>query len=204
MIGTPSRSARGVAVQARILFIGRNVRVGVEEIRIGIQPVGSAMDVGLPVNVIRAGGSAHVDVRAARRSLLRVIHRSVHANFLNGLGCGEGIDSPIARYTDALLWTGSALSAEEVLTPVSFTTLEEATWLVVLPLNRFLASTPFSRNVLLVSRWPFAQTGWLPKPGVRAGSGRKFFVHARRKQRQAGKRAGRQRALRRFPALSIT
>ena len=53
-------------------------------------------------------------------------------------GAGEGIDSPIARYTDALLCTGSALRAEEVLTPVSFTTLADATWLVVLPLNKIL------------------------------------------------------------------
>src|SRR5271156_2954265 len=88
-------------------------------------------------------------------------------------GAGEGIASPIARYTEALLWTGRALRAEDVLTPVSFTTLADVTWLVVLPLNRFLASTPFNRKVLLVSRWPLAQTGWLPKPAfapVPAGS----------------------------------
>ena len=40
----------------------------------------------------------------------------------------------------------------------------EATWLVLLPLNRLLASTPFSRKLLLVSRWPLAQMGWLPRP----------------------------------------
>src|ERR1700730_3174242 len=88
-------------------------------------------------------------------------------------GAGVGIDSPPPREIEALLWTGGALRAEEVLTPVSFTTLEDVTWLVVLPLNRFLASTPFNRNVLLVSRWPLAQTGWFPNPAfapVPAGS----------------------------------
>src|ERR1700694_600930 len=37
-------SARGVAVQPRIFLIGRDVRVGVEEIGIGVEPVGSPMD----------------------------------------------------------------------------------------------------------------------------------------------------------------
>src|SRR3984885_1463400 len=48
--------------------------------------------------------------------------------------------------------------------PVLFTTRAEATVLVLLPLNKLLASTPFSRNVLLVSRWPLAQIGWFPRP----------------------------------------
>ena len=48
---------------------------------------------------------------------------------------------------------------EAPATPVLFTMRAEATWLVLLPLNRLLASTPFRRNVLLVSRWPLAQMG---------------------------------------------
>ena len=44
-------------------------------------------------------------------------------------------------------------------TPVLFTMRAEATWLVLLPLKRLLASTPFSRKLLLVSRWPLAQIG---------------------------------------------
>ena len=51
-------------------------------------------------------------------------------------------------------------------TPVLFTMRAEATWLVLLPLNRLLASTPFSRKLLLVSRWPLAQIGWLPRPAL--------------------------------------
>ena len=47
-----------------------------------------------------------------------------------------------------------------------FTTRADKTPLVVLPLNRLAASTPLSRNVLLVSRWPLAQTGALPKPAL--------------------------------------
>src|SRR5271169_3981630 len=58
----------------------------------------------------------------------------------------------------------AALVLAAPLTPVLFTTRAEATWLVLLPLNRLLASTPFRRKVLLVSRWPLAQMGWLPSP----------------------------------------
>src|SRR5277367_6746918 len=48
--------------------------------------------------------------------------------------------------------------------PVLFTTRAEDTELVLLPLKRLLASTPFIRNVLLVSRCPLDQIGALPKP----------------------------------------
>src|SRR6266853_2807969 len=79
---------------------------------------------------------------------------------------GEGIDSPIARYTEPLLWIGRVLTAEAVLTPGAFTTLDEDTLLVVLPLKRFRASTPLSKKELLVSRWPLAQTGAFPSPSL--------------------------------------
>src|ERR1700744_5671578 len=49
-------------------------------------------------------------------------------------------------------------------TPVLGDTRDEATWLVLLPLNKLLASTPFSRKLLLVSRSPLAQIGALPRP----------------------------------------
>src|ERR1700721_1905703 len=48
--------------------------------------------------------------------------------------------------------------------PVLGLTRYDATWLVLLPLNRLLASTPFSRKLLLVSRSPLAQIGALPRP----------------------------------------
>src|ERR1700677_3865112 len=51
-----------------------------------------------------------------------------------------------------------------VCTPVELMTRAEDTWLVLLPLNRLLASTPLSRNELEVSRWPLAQMGALPRP----------------------------------------
>ncbi len=38
------------------------------------------------MNCIGAGGRAHVDVRAAGRSLLRIVHGRIHAQFLNGFG----------------------------------------------------------------------------------------------------------------------
>ena len=81
--GQADRSTRGVPVQLRILFIRGNIRIGIEEIRIGVQPIRSAMHVGSAVNVVCAGRGAHVDVRTAGPALLRVIHRSVHAHFRN-------------------------------------------------------------------------------------------------------------------------
>src|SRR5580700_2495267 len=79
-------------------------------------------------------------------------------------GAGVGSAWPIARYTDAVLWIGAALVLAALATPVLFTMRAEATWLVLLPLNKLLASTPLSRKLLLVSRCPLAQIGWLPRP----------------------------------------
>src|SRR5580693_5950353 len=58
----------------------------------------------------------------------------------------------------------SAVVLEAPATPVLFTTRAEATWLVLLPLNRLLASTPFREKLLLVSRCPLAQIGAFPSP----------------------------------------
>ena len=70
-------------MQPWVLLIRRYIGVRVEEIRSRVEPIGAAMDVELPVNVIRSRSRAHVDVGAARRALLGVIHRSVYANFLD-------------------------------------------------------------------------------------------------------------------------
>src|SRR5271166_5278790 len=74
-------------------------------------------------------------------------------------GAGVGMLWPMARYTDAVLWMGAALVLAALATPVLLTMRAEATWLVLLPLNRLLASTPLTRKLLLVSRWPLAQMG---------------------------------------------
>src|ERR1700731_3886431 len=79
-------------------------------------------------------------------------------------GAGVGSACPIARYGDAVLCITAALELAAPLTPVLLTTRAEATWLVLLPLKRLLASTPLSRKLLLVSRWPGAQMGRVPKP----------------------------------------
>src|SRR5580704_10535157 len=80
---------------------------------------------------------------------------------------GVGIAWPMARYGDAVVCSGDAEVLERLAappSPVLFTTRADATELVLLPLKRLLASTPFNWNVLLVSRWPLAQIGWLPRP----------------------------------------
>ena len=58
------------------------------------------MDVKAAVGFVSAGSRAHVDVRAAGRSLLRIVHRSIHANFLNRFRsrCGQRLsDGQIRR-----------------------------------------------------------------------------------------------------------
>ena len=92
-----------------------------------------------------------------------------------------------------MLCTGAAVVLAALATPVLFTIRAEATWLVLLPLNKLLASTPLSRKLLLVSRCPFAQIGWLPETAVYAGAARQFRINAGRKNRQSSEAAGRQR-----------
>src|ERR1700759_5441436 len=48
--------------------------------------------------------------------------------------------------------------------PVELITRAEVTADVDLPLKRFELSTPFSEKLFEVSRCPFAQIGWLPRP----------------------------------------
>ena len=100
-----------------------------------------------------------IDMRAAGGTLLRIVHGSIHAKLLNGFrrGAWECFADGKIDGSGALNRLRSELAAP--LTPVLFTTRAEATWLVLFPLNRLLASTPFNRNVLLVSRWPLAQIG---------------------------------------------
>src|SRR4249920_2800254 len=71
-------------------------------------------------------------------------------------GAGVGSAWPIARYGEALVWT-TPLPEPALTAPALLTMRAEATWLVLLPLKRLLASTPLSRKLLLVSRWPLAQ-----------------------------------------------
>src|SRR6202166_2852105 len=85
----------------------------------------------------------------------------------------SAMDVSAARYGDAVLCITAALELAAPLTPVLFTTRAEATWLVLLPLKRLLASTPLSRKLLLVSRCPLAQMDWFPSlvlPHVPLGS----------------------------------
>src|ERR1700733_9213920 len=64
---------------------------------------------------------------------------------------------------EARVWiTPPAPVLEE--TPVLLMTRADGTWLVLLPLKRLLASTPFKRKLFEVSRWPLDQMGALPNP----------------------------------------
>jgi len=84
-------------------------------------------------------------MRAAGRALLCVVHRSIHTHFRDGFRGWSGnrlADGKVYRRA-ALHWNG-AEGAGAADTRVIHTRAE-ATMLVLLPLNRFLASTPFSK-----------------------------------------------------------
>src|SRR6202007_1650863 len=50
-----------------------------------VQPISAAMNVATAVEGIGARGGAHVDMSTAGRALLRVVHRGIDADLLNGL-----------------------------------------------------------------------------------------------------------------------
>ena len=72
-------------------------------------------------------------------------------------------------------------------TPVLLMTRAEGTWLVLLPLKRLLASTPFSEKAVAGVALSIRPDGRVAKAGVGAGSAGEFGVHARRLSSQAGK-----------------
>src|SRR5271166_530907 len=77
---------------------------------------------------------------------------------------GAGVDMllPTETYTDVFEFT--PVPSLTVPAPVLVRNLDSPTVLVDLPLNRLLLSRPFTEKLLLVSRWPFAQIAWLPRP----------------------------------------
>ncbi len=83
--GSREGSARCIAMQLRIFVGVGNSAIVLEEEGRGVDPIRAAATVEAAVNRIAAGAGAHVDVRAAGRPLLRVIHGRVDTNFLQGL-----------------------------------------------------------------------------------------------------------------------
>src|SRR6202167_2652516 len=84
--------------------VGGKIGILVKKERGGVEPVRSAMQVGGAVDCVGARGGAHVNVRAAGGALLRVVHRSIDANLLNGFRGGSG-----ERLTDGEIGRGGAL-----------------------------------------------------------------------------------------------
>jgi hypothetical protein len=91
--GPTHGSTRNVAMQLGILHVLRHVRILLEEERRSVDPVSAVMHVGRTVKAISARRGAEIDVRAGGGTLFGVVHRSIHANFFNGLRsrCGNGI-----------------------------------------------------------------------------------------------------------------
>src|ERR1700722_3771168 len=75
--------ASGVAMQFGYFFAGRDIGILIVEIWRGVQPVGSAVNVSGAMKSVGARNGVHVDMSAAGRALLRVVHRRVDAKFLN-------------------------------------------------------------------------------------------------------------------------
>src|SRR5260370_28582071 len=77
-------------------------------------------------------------------------------------GGGVAMPWPIWLYTEGVVWLVVLFAAPKA--PVLAVNRLEATWLVLLPLNRLFVVKPFNEKLLLVSRWPLAQIDWLPRP----------------------------------------
>ena len=108
-----------------------------------------------------------------------------------GLGRGSGqrlADGEIRRRTALNDFGGGA--GWRPPKPVLFTMRPEGTELVLLPLNKIAGIDAVQKKVLLVSRWPLAQMGALPRPALAPVPRRKFGVHARREDGDAGEAAG--------------
>jgi hypothetical protein len=73
-------------MQIRIFLLARDVRVGFEKERRRVERVAGSIDISAAMELVGAGGGAHVNVRATRGALLRVIHAGVDAKLLNGFG----------------------------------------------------------------------------------------------------------------------
>ena len=98
MIGPPTVPPSNVAMQLRNLVVRRNILILIEEEWSGVEPAGAAVGVKVAVQIIGARRRAHVDVRARRRTLLRVIHRGIHADFLQASRePGSAMALPIER-----------------------------------------------------------------------------------------------------------
>src|SRR5450631_2907441 len=80
-----NRTANEIAMKLWNLFVLRNIAVLIEEERGCVQPVGAASEVGAAVISVGPGLRAHVNMRTGGRSLLSVVHRRIHSNFLKGL-----------------------------------------------------------------------------------------------------------------------
>src|SRR6266481_5222711 len=83
-------AAGSVAMQFRNFVACRDVGVSVVEKWSGVEGIGPTVDIGAPMDIIRSGSGADVNVRAAGGALLRVVHGSVHAKFLDGFRSGSG------------------------------------------------------------------------------------------------------------------
>src|SRR5260370_11578886 len=83
------RSARHVTVQRGHFFVAWDVAILLIEKRSGVQAVAPVMKITAAVNRVGTGKGAHVDMCAAGRSLLCVVHRSVDAKFLNRFWSGR-------------------------------------------------------------------------------------------------------------------
>src|SRR6202035_142658 len=102
--GCPKFAARSVTMKLRNFVACGHVGIRIVEEWRRVKRIGSAMHVRTPVESVGSGGSAHIDVRAARGTLLRVVHGSVHAEFLDRLRSRRR-----QRLPNRQIWRGGAL-----------------------------------------------------------------------------------------------
>ena len=182
-------------MQLRNFVVLRNVWVLVVEKWRGVQPIRPAMQISLPVNRIGSGRRAHVDVRAAGRALLRVVHRRVHAKFLQS--------SPEPEWATPARSPDTATPCSESVRPACWCRLRPADAGVVHNARGSHLAGAFSveqiAGIHAVQQKRVAGVALAVRPdrlvaqsAVRAGAAGEFRVHARRKNRQPRETARRQ------------
>ena len=188
--GAADLRARGVAMQLRVLVVGGDVAVLLEEERSGVEPVGSVMEVCAAVEGVGPGLGAHIDVRAGGGSLLCVVHGGVDADLLDGLGrrrrhgVADGqVNRGAAGHNAAAAVVGLARVVDDP---------EGGDLAGALAVEQVAGVHPIDEEAVGGVALPVGPDGRIAQAAVGAGAAGELDVDAGRKRGNAGKAAGRQ------------
>ena len=174
-------------MQLRNLVIGRKVQILLVEERRRVQPVGAAMHEAFPMNRIRSGGGTHVDVRAAGRALLRVIHGSVDTKFLDSLRSGRGQCLPDRQVHGSRALNGCRAGAGSVRHAGIVDNARRRYLTSALAVKQVAGVDAVQQKSVAGVALAIGPDRLVAQAGVGARSPAQFRIHAGRKNRQSRK-----------------